>query len=458
MNYFSTRDKSQSFKFKEIFLRGLAPGGGLFLPSEIKKYNKSDLDNLSKLSYSELATEIIYNFCSGDISKQDLKSLIEKAYKNFEKKDVVDVKKIGNVNLLELYYGPTLAFKDIAMQVIGNMYDYLKVAKEKSVNILVATSGDTGSAAISSLNNRENINLFVLHPHNKISKVQRKIMTTIGESNIYNLAVEGTFDDCQRIVKDLFNDDHFREKINMSGVNSINWARIICQIVYYFFTFFQLKKDELSFSVPTGNFGDIYAGYIAKKMGLPIDKLIVATNENDILQRVINTGEYKPDKVKPSLSPSMDIQVSSNFERLLFYILNEDDQKVASLMKNLKDKGSFKLNKEEINEIKKDFKAEKISDNETLSIIKEVYDKEKFIIDPHTATAFGAINKIGDLKDTVALGTAHPYKFLETVKKATGKKVEAPHQLEKFIDKDEKFDIVENNNEKIKKYILNKIQ
>ncbi len=250
MNYFSTRDKSQSFKFKEIFLRGLAPGGGLFLPSEIKKYNKSDLENLSKLSYSELATEIIYNFCSGDISKQDLKSLIEKAYKNFEKKDVVDVKKIGNVNLLELYYGPTLAFKDIAMQVIGNMYDYLKVAKEKSVNILVATSGDTGSAAISSLNNRENINLFVLHPHNKISKVQRKIMTTIGESNIYNLAVEGTFDDCQRIVKDLFNDDHFREKINMSGVNSINWARIICQIVYYFFTFFQLKKDELSFSVP----------------------------------------------------------------------------------------------------------------------------------------------------------------------------------------------------------------
>ena len=458
MNYFSTRDKSQSFKFKEIFLRGLAPGGGLFLPSEIKKYNKSDLDNLSKLSYSELATEIIYNFCSGDISKQDLKSLIEKAYKNFEKKDVVDVKKIGNINLLELYYGPTLAFKDIAMQVIGNMYDYLKVAKEKSVNILVATSGDTGSAAISSLNNRENINLFVLHPHNKISKVQRKIMTTIGSNNIFNIAIEGSFDDCQRIVKDLFNENDFREKINMSGVNSINWARIICQIVYYFYTYFFIGKEKISFSVPTGNFGDVYAGYVAKKMGLPIDKLIVATNENDILQRVINTGEYKPDKVKPSLSPSMDIQVSSNFERLLFNILNEDDQKVASLMKNLKDKGSFKLNKEEIREIKKDFKAEKISDIETLSIIKEVYDKEKFIIDPHTATAFGAINKVGDLKDTVVLGTAHPYKFLETVKKATGKKVEAPHQLEKFMEKDEKFDIVENNNEKIKKYILNKIQ
>jgi len=458
MNYFSTRDKSQSFKFKEIFLRGLAPGGGLFLPSEIKKYTKSDLENLSKLSYSELATEIIYNFCSSDISKKDLKFLIEKAYKDFEKKNVVDVKKIGNINLLELYYGPTLAFKDIAMQIIGNMYDYLKVAKEKSVNILVATSGDTGSAAISSLNNRENINLFVLHPHNKISKVQRKIMTTIGESNIYNLAVEGTFDDCQRIVKDLFNDDHFREQINMSGVNSINWARIICQIVYYFFTFFQLKKDKLSFSVPTGNFGDVYAGYIAKKMGLPINKLIVATNENDILQRVINTGEYKPDKVKPSLSPSMDIQVSSNFERLLFYVLLEDDQKVDLLMNNLKDKGFFKLEKNELEEIKKDFEVVKISDEETLSIIKDVYEKDKFLIDPHTATAFGAIKKIKGLNEVVALGTAHPYKFFETMKKATGENIEPPAQIKKYLDKEEKFDIIENNISKIKEYIYTKVK
>ena len=458
MNYLSTRDKSLKFNFKEIFLRGLAPGGGLFLPSEIKYYNQSELKNLSKLSYSDLAVEILFNFCSDNLSKDELRSLIQDAYKNFEDKEVVSVKKIGNINLLELYHGPTLAFKDIAMQVIGNMYDKLKVAEKKTVNIVVATSGDTGSAAIAALNNRKNINLFVLHPHNKISNVQRKIMTTIGSNNIFNIAIEGSFDDCQRIVKDLFNENNFREKINMSGVNSINWARIICQIVYYFYTYFLMGKEKISFSVPTGNFGDVYAGYVAKKMGLPIDKLIVATNENDILQRVINTGEYKPDKVKPSLSPSMDIQVSSNFERLLFYILDKDDQKVASLMKNLKDKGSFKLSKEEINKIRKDFKAEKISDSETLSIIKEVYDKEKFIIDPHTATAFGAINKIGELKDTVALGTAHPYKFLETVKKATGENIEAPHQLKKFIDKDEKFDIIENNNEKIKKYILNNIQ
>jgi threonine synthase len=457
MNYFSTRDKSLKFSFKDVFLRGLAPGGGLFLPTEIKHYDKSELDKLSQMSYEDLATEILFNFCSYDINKKELNSLIKKAYQGFEEKEVISIKKIENINLLELYHGPTLAFKDIAMQVIGNMYDNLKVAKEKPVNILVATSGDTGSAAIAALNNRENINLFVLHPHNKISNVQRKIMTTIGSNNVYNLAIKGSFDDCQKIVKELFNENEFREKINMSGVNSINWARIICQIVYYFYSHFKLKKEKISFSVPTGNFGDIFAGYVAKKMGLPINKLIVATNENDILQRVINRGEYKPDDVKPSLSPSMDIQVASNFERLLFYIVGEDSDKVNSMMNSLHDKGFFQLNKNEINEIKKDFLAVKVSDKETLSIIKEVYEKNQFILDPHTATAFGAIKENNDISNLVALGTAHPYKFFETVKKATGKDVSPPKQVEKIVDKDEKFDILENNISEVKKYILNKI-
>jgi len=457
MNYFSTRDKSLKFSFKDVFLRGLAPGGGLFLPTEIKHYDKSELDKLSQISYEDLATEILFNFCSYDINKKELNSLIKKAYQGFEEKEVISIKKIENINLLELYHGPTLAFKDIAMQVIGNMYDNLKVAKEKPVNILVATSGDTGSAAIAALNNRENINLFVLHPHNKISNVQRKIMTTIGSNNVYNLAIKGSFDDCQKIVKELFNENEFREKINMSGVNSINWARIICQIVYYFYSYFKLKKEKISFSVPTGNFGDIFAGYVAKKMGLPINKLIVATNENDILQRVINRGEYKPDDVKPSLSPSMDIQVASNFERLLFYIVGEDSDKVNSMMNSLHDKGFFQLNKNEINEIKKDFLAVKVSDKETLSIIKEVYEKNQFILDPHTATAFGAIKENNDISNLVALGTAHPYKFFETVKKATGKDVSPPKQVEKIVDKDEKFDILENNTSEVKKYILNKI-
>ena len=456
MKYFSTRNKSIEFSFKDIFLRGLAPDGGLFLPSKIKKYSESEIKNLSKLSYVDLATEIIFNFCKEDIDKNELKIILEKSYGNFKNKEVVVLKKIGNHNLLELYNGPTLAFKDIAMQVIGNMYDYLEVSKNKVVNILVATSGDTGSAAISALNDRKNINVFILHPHNKISNIQRRIMTTIGSNNIFNIAIEGSFDDCQRIVKEMFNDNGFREKINMSGVNSINWARIICQIVYYFYAAFKIGKQNISFSVPTGNFGDVYAGYMAKKMGLPIDKLIVATNENNILQRVINTGEYKPDKVKPSLSPSMDIQVSSNFERLLFDIVNGDDKKVASLMNDLKTKGFFKLDQELVKIIKKDFCAEKINDEETLAIMKNLNLESKFIIDPHTATAFGAVKKNSNFSETIILGTAHPYKFLETVKKATNMEIKVPSQLPNLIDKKERFDILENNISKIKNYILEK--
>jgi len=457
VNYFSTRDKSLEFSFKDIFLRGLAPDGGLFLPSEIKKYSQSEIKDLSKLSYVELATEIIFNFCKKDIEKDQLQTLIEKAYGNFKNKEVVNLKKVGDINLLELYHGPTLAFKDIAMQVIGNMYDHLQVASDKKVNIVVATSGDTGSAAIAALNDRKNINVFVLHPYNKISNIQRKIMTTIGSSNVYNIAVRGSFDDCQKIVKDMFNENKFREKINMSGVNSINWARIICQIVYYFYAAFKFNNKKISFAVPTGNFGDIYAGYIAKKMGLEIDKLIISTNENNILQRVINTGEYKPDQVKASFSPSMDIQISSNFERLLFDVVGGDDKRVSLLMNDLSSKGFFQLSQKELTIIKKDFFAEKINDKDTLSIIKEIDGKSNFILDPHTATAVGAAKKISNLPETVVLGTAHPYKFLETVKIATGKEVQAPIQLSKIVDKEEKYDILEKDILKIKNYILEKI-
>ncbi len=458
MNYFSTRDKSLKFSFKDIFLRGLAPGGGLFLPSEIKNYNKADLKKLSELNYNELATEIIYNFCSNEINKDELNFLIKKSYSSFKENEVVKLKKIGDINLLELYNGPTLAFKDIAMQVIGNMYDHLQVTKTKTVNIVVATSGDTGSAAIAALSNRKNINLFVLHPHNKISNIQRKIMTTIGGTNIYNIAIEGSFDDCQKIVKELFNEDDFRAKINMSGVNSINWARIVCQIVYYFYSFFKLQKSNISFSVPTGNFGDIYAGYVAKKMGLPINKLIVATNKNDILQRVINTGEYKPDTVKPSITPSMDIQVASNFERLLFYILDENDIGVSSLMNDLSSKGLFNLQKKDIEKIKKDFEGVKITDEETESIIDQVYKEYQFIIDPHTATGFGAAKRSKNLGDIIVLGTAHPYKFNDTIKKAIGKNLEAPRHLKLNLDKKETFDIIKNSNSEVKNYIISKIK
>jgi threonine synthase len=455
MNYISTRNKSLNFDFSSIFLRGLAPDGGLFLPNKIKKFSENELKELSQLNYIDLGVEIISGFCTPVLNKNKIKLILNKAYSSFDTKNIVEIKKIDNINLLELYHGPTLAFKDIAMQVIGLMYEALNLNKKK-INIIVATSGDTGSAAIAALKEKKNINLFVLHPHEKISNIQRKIMTTCVSNNIYNIAVKGNFDDCQKIVKQMFNDEKFREKINMSGVNSINWARIICQIVYYFYAYFKISS-KVNFSVPTGNFGDVYAGYIAKKMGLPIDKLIVATNENDILCRVINSGEYKPSEVKPSLSPSMDIQVASNFERLLFDVLNSDDQKVSKSMKDLNDNGFFKLENDELKKIRENFLAEKINDSDTLRIIKDFFINYGFILDPHTATAVGASYKVKNNSKTIVLGTAHPYKFLETIKLAIGKNVDPPKQFSDLSKKIEKFDIIDNKLEDLKKYIIEKI-
>jgi threonine synthase len=456
MKYCSTRNKNLNFDFKQIFQRSLAPDGGLFIPKKIKKFSSKDLKKLKKLNYVDLAVAVISSFCEPIFNKQQLKAIIKKSYKKFKKKNVVNLVKINRDILLELYHGPTLAFKDIAMQCIGNIYEEFNKNNNEITNIVVATSGDTGAAAISALSNRKNINLFILHPHNKISKIQRKIMTTIGGDNIYNIAINGSFDDCQNIVKKMFSDNLFRQTVNMSGVNSINWARIIFQIVYYFYSFLRLGNKKINFSVPTGNFGDIYAGYMAKKMGLPIEKLIIATNENDILQRVINKGIYKPSKVRASISPSMDIQVSSNFERLLFYVLNSKDTEVKKLMNNLETKGYFTLSKSQKKIIQKDFAACKVSNKETKKVIKNIYKQNNFFIDPHTATGFYAANKIKTNYPCVILGTAHPYKFLETMKSITDKKIKKPSQLSKSIVGKEKYDILNNNTNTIKKYILEK--
>jgi threonine synthase len=463
MNYFSTRDKSKKFSFKEVFLRGLAPDGGLFVPESLKKFSSEELNELKKLNYTNLATEIVSYFCGEDINKKELKRIIEKSYYSFLIENVVSVKNFDHLNILELYHGPTLAFKDIAMQVIGNLYLEFK-EKNKPINIIVATSGDTGAAAVSALKQKNDINLFVLHPHNKISNMQRKIMTSENfyfsnkiSKNIFNIAVKGTFDDCQNLVKQMFNDNNFRKKINMSGVNSINWARIIFQIVYYFYSYFKISTDEkINYSVPTGNFGDVYAGYLAKKMGLPINKLIVSTNENDILQRVINTGEYKPTKVKPSISPSMDIQVASNFERLIFDALNCDDNAVISLMNELKNNGNFKLKKETLDYIQRYFSAIKITDDETSETIKKIFKKYNFLVDPHTAIGIKAEEKINNKMRTVCLATAHPYKFVETVEKIVDTKMEIPVQGS-FLGPKEKYVILENDMDTIKKFIESKL-
>ena len=455
MIYVSTRDNSKEFSFEEVFIKGLADDGGLYVPKSLKKYNSQELSKLKNLNYNEISTEIINQFSSDFISKKDLSYLIKKSYSKFREKEVVKISNIGELKLLELFHGPTLAFKDVAMQFIGNLYEYYLSKNDKKINIVVATSGDTGAAAINAIQGKSNLNIFVLHPNNRISSVQRKIMTTVEEKNVFNIAVEGNFDDCQNIVKSMFSDLEFSRSINMSGVNSINWARIIAQTVYYFYTYFKLNKKSISFSVPTGNFGDVFAGYLAKKMGLPIDKLIVATNENDILHRAISNGDYISKKVKETLSPSMDIQLASNFERLIYYINNSNSEKTAEIMKKVK-QNSYQIEKNNLDIIQKDFLSESCNEQETLEIIKKNYEINNIVLDPHTAVGVGAANKLS-FNDCVVLSTAHPCKFPESTNSAINKREKLPNELQHVLDKNENFQILKNNTDDVKNFIKSKI-
>jgi threonine synthase len=455
MKYVSTRDNSKEYNFEQVFIKGLADDGGLYVPISLKKYSTDELHKLKNLNYNELSTEIINLFSSDFISKEELSSLINKSYSTFREKNVVKLSNVGEIKLLELFHGPTLAFKDIAMQFIGNLYEYYLNNNNKKINIVVATSGDTGAAAIDAIKGKSNLNIFVLHPNNKISAVQRKIMTTVEEKNVFNIAIDGNFDDCQNIVKQMFSDLEFSKSINMSGVNSINWARIIAQSVYYFYSYFKLNTDKsVSFSVPTGNFGDVFAGYLSKKMGLPIDKLIVATNENDILHRAISKGDYVSREVKETLSPSMDIQLASNFERLIYYINNSDCEITADIMKKIK-QNTYQIDKQSLETIQKDFLSESCNEEETLSIIKNVYEENNMILDPHTAVGVGAIKKLS-LDDCVVLSTAHPCKFPEATNNAINKHEKLPEELQYVLDKNENFQVLKNNLEEVKNFINSK--
>ena len=459
MKYISTRNSKKTFSFKDVFLNALAPDGGLFVPQNIPFFSIKELNELKKLSYNDLAAKIIIKFCSEEFEENELKEIVEKSYKSFRSKETVILKKYEDIYLLELFHGPTLAFKDIALQVIGNMYEKFLLNQKNKINIVVATSGDTGSAAINAIKGKNKLNIFVLHPQNKISEVQRKLMTTVKENNVFNIAVKGNFDDCQNLVKLMFVDNEFKNKINMSGVNSINWARIISQVVYYFYAFFKIeeKGKKINFSVPTGNFGDVYAGYISKRMGLSINKLIVATNRNDILKRAINTGEYKIEDVVETISPSMDIQVASNFERLIFDINSNDDSNVKEKMKNLKEQKFFRIDKNQLKSIKQDFISESLSEKETQNFIKNFYNKFKIILDPHTAVGYGVLNKISSEGINVVLATAHPCKFPEAINKAIGLKPNLPKELDYIMSAKENYDLIPNNLDKIKNHILEKI-
>ena len=459
MKYISTRNSSKEFNFSEVFIKGLADDGGLFIPKTVPKLSNEALQRFSKLNYQDLAKEIIFLFCNETIEKNELSNIIERSYLKFREKNVIKLSDVGKNKLLELFHGPTLAFKDIAMQFIGNLYDYQLKTIEKKINVVVATSGDTGSAAIDAIKGKDKMNIFVLHPNNKVSSIQRKLMTTVKEKNVFNVALEGNFDDCQNLVKSMFADKKFSKSINMSGVNSINWARIIAQTVYYFYSYFQICKlnEKINFSVPTGNFGDVYAGYLSKKMGLPIDKLIVATNQNDILHRAISKGKYEANSVVETLSPSMDIQVASNFERLIYDVNEQSADKTNKIMQEIKIKKKYLIEKKELNKIKEDFLSESVSEEELLFCIKKVYENYKMIIDPHTAVGLRALEKINLNGKNVVLSTAHPCKFPEAIQKAINVNSELPSELNYILNEKENFVVIQNNIEKVKEYILSKL-
>ena len=458
MKYVSTRNNQKEFSFKEVFIKGLADDGGLFIPKTLKHFSNEELNQLKNLNYTDLSVKILHPFCSDFINEDDLKKIVEKSYSKFRIEDVVKITNLGPHKLLELFHGPTLAFKDIAMQFIGNLYEYYLKQNNDFINIVVATSGDTGAAAIDAIKSKKNMNIFVLHPNNKISKVQRKLMTTVKDKNVFNIAINGNFDDCQNLVKSMFVDLKFSNSIKMSGVNSINWARIIAQSVYYFFAYFKINGDKkINFSVPTGNFGDVYAGYLSKNMGLPIDKLLVATNQNDILFRAISSGDYSANEVKESISPSMDIQVASNFERLIYDLLSKDSNKTNDVMKNFKKNKKFLIDTDLLNKLKKDFISEKIDENETINEIKNNFENYNIILDPHTAIGVGAVNKLNLKDEFIILSTAHPCKFPDATNQAINKMENLPNELNYILNEKENFEIIDNSSEKIKTYIKKKL-
>ncbi len=449
MLYSSTRMNDKNVEFSQVLMNGLAKDGGLYVPNEIPKVSQKDLKFLKEKSYAELVFEITKRYVvSEQIPEKSYKKICNKTYgKEFGKKLISIDKLNDNEFILNLFHGPTLAFKDYALQLLGNLYDYILKKKKENLTLIGATSGDTGSAAIHGCSKSKKAKIFILFPKNKISEVQRKQMTTYVSENVFNIAVKGNFDDCQKLVKDFFKLNVKTKKYNLGAVNSINWVRILGQIVYYFWAYLRIEKNfkPINFVVPTGNFGNVYAGFISKKMGLPIKKLIVCSNKNDILTRFFNSGEMKKKKVVKSLSPSMDIQVSSNFERLIFnYISN--GKRVSKFFNELDNKGNFIIPKKILDSMLNEFSGGKLNDRAILNTIKYIYKKFSIIIDPHTAVGYSVGNKILKKSEKrVYLATAHYSKFMETVEDSIKKKLNYPDKLKKILKKDEEFLLINNS-------------
>ena len=463
MKYISTRGQAEPLSFEDVVLTGLASDGGLYVPESIPSFSEEKIASFAGMSYEELAYEVMAPFVDGEIPDEDFKRLIHKAYSSFRHDAIAPLVQTAHQEwILELFQGPTLAFKDFALQLLGLILDYFLKKRNQKVVVLGATSGDTGSAAIEGCRNCENIDIFILHPHNRVSDVQRKQMTSVISDNVFNIALKGNFDDCQNAVKASFRDQGFLpEGRQLVAVNSINWARIMAQIVYYFYAGAALGSPyrKMSFSVPTGNFGDIYAGYLAGQMGLSIDQLIVATNQNDILHRCIESNDHSKKELAKTLSPSMDIMVSSNFERMLFDVHERDGSAISQLMSDFSD-GAITIAEKPFAKIKKLFSSFRLNDAGTADVIGQVYHATEYLLDPHTAIGLeaGRQNRLHADVPMVCLATAHPAKFPEAIEHAQlDVRVELPVHMADLFDREERCDVLDNNLSVLHEYIANKI-
>lgn len=457
MRYISTRGGIAPISFKDAVIMGLATDGGLLLPETYPRITVEQLADWRELSYPDLAFQIISLFVD-DIYPVDLRTLVNRSYATFSHPDVVPVVRKDGIFILELFHGVTLAFKDVALQFLGNLFEYILAERQEHLNIVGATSGDTGSAAIHGVRGKKGIQIFILHPHGKTSRVQALQMTTVTDDNVHNIAIQGTFDDCQDMVKSLFNDLSFKQEHSLGAVNSINWARVLAQVVYYFYAWFRVKEtadNPVSFSVPTGNFGDIFAGYVAKRMGLPIDNLLLATNENNILTRFVANGDYSLAQVVSTISPSMDIQIASNFERYLFYLYGEHPEKVRNAFTELKENGAIHFSTEEMERVRQDFCTASVDQAHTCATIRSFYEETGYLLDPHTAVGVSAaLSTLPDTVSRVCLATAHPAKFDDTVQQATGLPVVFPESIAKLQNMPTKCVVMPADIQQLREFIV----
>jgi threonine synthase len=443
--YVSTRGAAPQLGFGDVLLAGRATDGGLYVPAEWPKL-EAGWDAPGR-PYADVAVDVMWPFVDGSMEREDLVRMVAEAYATFEHPDVCPVVEVDGLHLLELFWGPTLALKDVALQLVGRLFDHELRARGERATIVVATSGDTGSAAIEACVGRDTLDIVVLHPAGRVSEVQRRQMTTVDAPNVHNVAVEGTFDDCQDLVKACFADAAFREQVHLSAMNSINWARVMAQVVYYATS--AAKLGRCSFAVPTGNFGNIFSGWIAERMGVPIDQLVIGSNSNDILTRWARTGSLVAQEVVPTYSPSMDIQVSSNHERLLFELGGRDGERTAELLQRFRGLGSVEVPRDPR------FDAASIDDAATLEVIRDLHARTGMLVDPHTAVGIGAARATWRDRDVpmVCLATAHPAKFPDAVERATGVRPPLPERLADLLERPERCDVLPADLAQVRAYV-----